>query len=236
MIYVLVIVAVSFSVIHLLEYLSYYARVAGHLAGKPVTGYAIQNATNTITRFFYLVLMPLLGFLVDHGIETTHYIALGLIALAGAACASLLVYLLRFRCIELLYRFVAGRDQRPQARQTVQALRAALRANGHAPVSGRIAVLSCIVFTCYALGVLVAYLFALVFNDYRTTISQLSGVVNGCATVLLTFVLEPRIATIVDHHAGSDVYAAVQSLLHGRAVAVGLVAPLIFFSIGYGLV
>jgi len=231
---VLVIVAASFSAIHLLEYLSYYARVAGHLAGKPVTGYAIQNATNTITRFFYLVLMPLLGFLVDRGIDAPRYIALGLIALAGAACASLLVYFLRFRCIELLYRIVAGQGQRGQAEQSVLALRKAVRGGGPAPA--RIALLSCIVFTCYALGVLVAYLFALVFHDYRTTISQLSGVVNGCATVLLTFVLEPRIAKIVDHHAGSDVYAAVQSLLHGRLVAVGIVAPVLFFSIGYGLV
>ena len=236
MTFVLGIVAASFSIIHLLEYLSYYARVAGHLAGKPVTGYAIQNATNTITRFFYLVLMPLLGFLVDHGLETVHYIALSLIALAGAAGASLLVYLLRFPCIELLYRFVAGRGKRDQARRRVQALRATLRAGELGPVPGRIAPLSCIVFTCYALGVLVAYLFALVFHDYRTTISQLSGVVNGWATVLLTFVLEPRIARIVDHHAGSDVYAAVQSLLHGRLVAVGLVAPVIFFAVGYWLV
>ena len=57
-----ILVVLSFSAIHLLEFLSYYARVAGSISGKAVTGYAIQNATTTITRFFYLALMPMLGF------------------------------------------------------------------------------------------------------------------------------------------------------------------------------
>src|SRR3546814_15708939 len=88
----MLLVVASFSAIHLLEFLSYYARVAGSLAGKAVTGYAIQNATTTVTRFFYLALMPMLGFLIDRSLPREHYLYMGLGAQLGATASSLLAY------------------------------------------------------------------------------------------------------------------------------------------------
>jgi len=206
-------VIASYSIIHLLEYLSYYARVAGRMAGKPVTGYAIQNATTTVTRFFYLALMPLLGFLVDKQVPTSLYLQMGLAAMFGAALLSLLGYWLRYSWIALLTNAVRKR---------------ALEAPASLPKK-RIALLAAIVFLCYCLGVLLSYFFALVFHEYRSTISQLSGLINGVATVLLTFVLEPRIAGIVDARPTHDVYHAIQAMLNGRLIAIGLLAPALFF-------
>lgn len=224
----MLLVVASFSAIHLLEFLSYYARVAGSLAGKPVTGYAIQNATTTVTRFFYLALMPMLGFLIDRSLPRAHYLYMGLAALFGAAVLSLLAFGLRRYWIALLTNFITRHEDRP--RVTPAELRGELDAGRHhAPAS--IAPLAAAVFLCYALGVLLSYYFALVFHDYRSTISQLSGIINGAATVLLTFILEPRIARIVDSHAPGRVYAAVQRMLLGRLVAVGIAAPAIFYAI-----
>lgn len=109
-------VIASYSIIHLLEYLSYYARVAGRMAGKPVTGYAIQNATTTVTRFFYLALMPLLGFLVDKQVPTSLYLQMGLAAMFGAALLSLLGYWLRYSWIALLTNAVRKRAGQPPLR------------------------------------------------------------------------------------------------------------------------
>ncbi|WYX13196.1 hypothetical protein WJ974_19485 [Achromobacter xylosoxidans] len=109
-------VILSFSTIHLLEYLSYYARIAGRLAGKPVTGYAVQNATTTITRFFYLALMPLLGFLIDKQIPVVTYQMMGLGALAGATVLSLLAFFIRFHWITLLANFIQRRSGKPKLR------------------------------------------------------------------------------------------------------------------------
>ncbi|MOA59518.1 hypothetical protein D3C78_1841570 [compost metagenome] len=52
--------------------------------------------------------------------------------------------------------------------------------------------------------------------------------------MLLTFILEPRVARIVDDHATADVYHAVQAMLTGRLIAIGLVAPVLFLGISYG--
>lgn len=108
-------VIASYSIIHLLEYLSYYAR-RGRMAGKPVTGYAIQNATTTVTRFFYLALMPLLGFLVDKQVPTSLYLQMGLAAMFGAALLSLLGYWLRYSWIALLTNAVRKRAAAATAR------------------------------------------------------------------------------------------------------------------------
>lgn len=221
-------VIASYGLIHLLEYLSYYARVAGRVAGKPVTGYAIQNATTTITRFFYLSLMPLLGFMVDKQVPTTLYMKMGLGALICAALLSLAARAMRYRWIHLLANFILRRSEQPplalsEVRQILDV--------PTAMKLGKIVVLAAAVFLCYSLGVLLSYYFALVFHDYRSTISQLSGIINGAATVLLTFVLEPRVARIVDEHATPDVYHAVQAMLSGRLIAVGLLAPALFLLI-----
>ncbi|OZI72179.1 lipid II flippase family protein [Bordetella genomosp. 12] len=224
-------VIASYSIIHLLEYLSYYARVAGRLAGKPVTGYAIQNATTTVTRFFYLALMPLLGFLIDKQIPTWQYIEMGLGALAGAALLSLLGWSLRYRWIAMLTNLVRQRAGQPAL--SLAEVRAELVLRDPVPTR-RIALIAAVVFLCYCLGVLLSYYFALVFHEYRSTISQLSGMINGVATVLLTFVLEPRIAGIVDARPTGDVYHAIQAMLTGRLIAVGILAPLLFFGICIG--
>jgi len=228
----ILLVILSFSIIHLLEYLSYYARIAGRLAGRPVTGYAVQNATTTITRFFYLALMPLLGFLIDKQIPVSTYQKMGLCALLGATLLSLLAFCIRFHWITLLGNFIQRRSGKPKLRTAD--VRAQLEIHSVFPRL-RIVALAVAVFLCYALGVLVSYYFALVFHDYRSTISQLSGIVNGFATVLLTFVLEPRIAAIVDDHPSHDVYHAVQAMLTGRLVAVGIFAPTLFWSLGNAL-
>ena len=224
-------VIASYSIIHLLEYLSYYARGAGRLAGRPVTGYAIQNATITVTRFFYLALMPLLGFLIDKQIPTRQYISMGLGALLGATLLSLLGWSLRERWIALLANFVRQRAGQPAL--GLAEVRAQLMQRHPVPAR-RITLLAAAVFLCYCLGVLLAYYFALVFHDYRSTISQLSGMVNGVATVLLTFVLEPRIASIVDARPAGDVHHAIQAMLNGRLIAVGILAPLLFLGVCIG--
>lgn len=224
-------VIASYGIIHLLEYLSYYSRVAGRVAGKPVTGYAIQNATTTVTRFFYLALLPLLGFMVDRQVPVSQYIKMCLGALICASLLSLAARSMRYAWIRLLANFVLRRAGQP--RLSAAQIREQLDVPSHLKLR-KIVVLAAAVFLCYSLGVLLSYFFALVFHDYRSTISQLSGIINGAATVLLTFILEPRVARIVDDHATADVYQAVQAMLTGRLIAIGLIAPVLFLGISYG--
>ena len=66
-----------------------------------------------------------------------------------------------------------------------------------------------------------AFYFALSYYEYRATISQLSGVVNGLATVLLTFIIEPILAKEIDKD-NPDAINMIYSLLLGRFIGVAI--------------
>ena len=75
-----------------------------------------------------------------------------------------------------------------------------------------------------------AFYYALFFYEYRTTISQLSGVVNGLATVLLTFVVEPILAKEIDED-NPEAINMIYSLLFGRLLGVGFLTHIIIFMV-----
>ena len=72
------------------------------------------------------------------------------------------------------------------------------------------------------------FFIALFFPDYRTMISQLSGVTNAFATVLLTFIIEPKISRSIDLNENSvQSENMLLSLVLGRVFGVGLISQLI---------
>lgn len=85
-----VLVVVSFGIIHFIEVASFLARVAGVENGDRALAYALQNAVFMATRFFSMLLLPVLGLLIDLQIEREHYLLIVVSALLSAfylACA-----------------------------------------------------------------------------------------------------------------------------------------------------
>lgn len=90
-----------------------------------------------------------------------------------------------------------------------------------------------LVTSIYTIGVLCALLAGAYLPDLRSTAIQLSGIVNGIATILLAIVVDPTGARITDQAAHgsrpeSDVKSVVFFLLFGRIIGTLLVAQLIF--------
>ena len=72
------------------------------------------------------------------------------------------------------------------------------------------------------------FFIALFFPDYRTMISQLSGVTNAFATVLLTFIVEPKISKSIDLDENiENSENMLLSLVLGRIFGVGIVSSII---------
>ena len=70
---------------------------------------------------------------------------------------------------------------------------------------------------------------ALFFPDHRTMISQLSGVTNAFATVLLTFFIEPKISRVIDNDVDNNVGVNMLfSLILGRILGVGVLGLSLF--------
>lgn len=233
-------VIVCFSCIQLIEVMSFIARISGVKENKRSLAYSLQNAIFMLTRFFTLALMPLLGFLIDQGINKNYYLIMVLSSLLGGALLASLAYILKEKNICVFSKVINNisngssvfkeilsfpiyffKDKNPGKKIKVKYYK-------------DIFLSSAIVFSIYSLSVFMVFYIALFFPDYRTMISQLSGVTNALATVLLTFFIEPKISRTIDNNINTKSSVDMLfSLILGRVFGVGVISSIfiLFFLI-----
>lgn len=217
---------ILYGLIHLMEYMSYFARVSGWLMGYKLLGYSIQQMFFVVTRFAFIAFMPILGFIVDNKINKHVFINIMQASLLCASFMYCLVFLFRTRIINLISNYIIKMNK---------GIKDIKHKNYNSDINissvikyKKYIFFSMIVFSCYSLGVFVAFYFSILYYDYRVTISQLSGIINGLATVLLTFVIEPKISYFFDED-NPDVLSIFYALLLGRLLAVLVLSQVIVF-------
>ncbi|OGC13280.1 hypothetical protein A3J90_00840 [candidate division WOR-1 bacterium RIFOXYC2_FULL_37_10] len=95
-------------------------------------------------------------------------------------------------------------------------------------------ILNAFMVSIYAIGVLASMLAGAMVPSYRVTATQLSAIVNGMATILLTLMVDPTAALITDQAARgkrpeSDVRSMVFYLLLGRILGTLILSQLILW-------
>lgn len=211
-----------FFAIHLIEVSAFFARSAGVSLGKTALGYALQNSVFMLTRIFTTALFPLLGFVVDSKVSNASYLSMVFVSLFLAALVGLMVVMSRSRVV---YAFsIVIKKYEAHGKLIIQLLffpiyffgaKSRSRSLAGCINFGSFFVGGLIVFGVYSLSVFIAFFFGLVFYDYRATISQLSGITNALATVLLTFYIEPKISSHIDKKP-AQALDSISSLMAGR--------------------
>lgn len=233
-------VIISFCCIHAIEVLSFTARLAGLREKKTSLAYGLQNAIFMLTRFFMMALLPILGLLVDTGIDKDIYLYMIMCALLGAGVASFFIYLIKERVIWVFVKIINNIALGKNIFREFFLFFYYLFESCNIKNSKKFSLIlnksiffgSAIVFCIYSLSVFVVFYMALFFSDYRTMISQLSGVTNAFATVLLTFVIEPKIAKSIDlNESIIESENMMLSLILGRVFGVGVLSIFIVFLI-----
>lgn len=229
-------VIICFCCIHVIEVLSFMARISGVKENKRSLAYSLQNAIFMLTRFFMMALLPVLGLLIDKGVSKAIYLVMVFCSLLGAAFFSYLVFLFRHKVISAFsriirniingksifkeiiffpYYFLSTKVEEKNKKKNIV-------------INRYIFLSSAIVFCIYSLSVFMVFFIALFFPDYRTMISQLSGVTNAFATVLLTFIIEPKISKSIDLDENVEKSEnMLLSLVLGRIFGVGSISLLI---------
>lgn len=213
-----------FCLIHFVEFSSYLSRIAGLKVGYPMLGYSFQQMFFVGTRFLFIALMPLIGYMVDKQIPTIDYINMLFMCMLMAAISYVIVFFLRDFFIKKISQLILKKSEfKHENLNQFNCFKFTELLKYKKNIF-----LSAIVFCCYSLGVFIAFYFALVFYEYRTTLSQMSGVVNGLATVLLTFIIEPKLARNFDEK-NVDCINLLFSVLLGRFIGVAFLSPVIIF-------
>ncbi len=100
-------------------------------------------------------------------------------------------------------------------------------------------ILNGLVAAIYTIGVLASLLAGAYLPDLRATAIQLSGIVNGIATILFTLLVDPAGARITDQavhktRSASDVKSVVFFLIISRMIGILIISQLIFLpAVGY---
>lgn len=215
-------VPILFGSIHFIEFASYLSRIAGLKVGYPMLGYSFQQMFFVGTRFLFIALMPLIGYMVDKQIQTEKYIYMLFLSMFFASVAYIIVFILKDFFISRISNRILKKSQ-----IEIKEIEKYNSIDIKSIISNKRNIfLSAIVFCCYSLGVFIAFYFALIFHEYRTTISQMSGVINGLATVLLTFIIEPKLAKSFDER-NLNCINLLFSVLLGRFIGVAILSPIV---------
>lgn len=240
--YLIYAVIIFFGCIQLIEILSYIARISGVRENKRSLAYSLQNAIFMLTRFFTMALLPLLGYLIDIGVDKNIYLAMVCAALLFATILTFLAYRFRTILVSIFSKVICEVSKGSNIlKQIVIVPYYFIKQDRNIPsinvkIDKGILINSAIVFGIYSLSVFMVFFVALFFPDHRTMISQLSGVTNAFATVLLTFFIEPKISRVIDNNSDSELGVSMLfSLIIGRILGIGFLSLLFFLIITLGL-
>lgn len=203
--------------IHMAETLAYAIRLAGVRTGKLAVALSLTGIIVLVSRTSNMLQGPLIGTFIDTAKKTEgfqlaprfHFI------IGAASIGTLIAILLVPTCISIASRLIAQLEVSGSIPQLIRTSASAerirhvrrhvkrpkwemlsrLRIGG---IPKRLLLLNCVATAIYTVGVLSALYASFLIPDASTTASQASGFINGVATILLTVLVDPQIALLID--------------------------------------
>lgn len=243
-------------VIHMTESLAYSMRLAGVRTKQIAIAMSFVTSTLLISRLSNMFQAPLLGAMVDGAILVDTPASLELLefqfrlvifaaffgALFGAFFTPTMVRLFK----KAILRFQQSGSipglvfQAFHPRYFIAILKSfrlprlsSLKTISLANIPKQFLVINIFVTSIYVIGVLCSLLAGAYLPEFRSTAIQLSGIVNGMATILFTIFVDPSGARVTDQavndkRSHNDVRSVVFFLQCGKMLGILIVAQLIF--------
>ncbi len=250
----LVFVCILTGTIHFFETLASSMRLAGVRTKQIATSLAFVNTAFLVARMSNMFQAPLLGGMVDTAIMTNTPAVLSnqfrlvifcafIGNLVGALLVPYFVFLfekaiLTFEQVGSIPRLFLVAIKPRNLKKIVKAFRlptfGSFKGLSVKNFSKNFLVLNLFMVSIYAIGVLSSLYAGAQVPEFRTTASQLSGIVNGMATILLALLVDPACAFITDQavrgkRKEDDVRTMVFYIILGRIVGTLIISQLLFW-------
>jgi len=246
--------------IHVTETMAYTLRLAGTRTGRIAIALSFVTSTLLVSRLSNMFQSPLLGAMVDGAILSGPHAIDGLVmqfrwvifsAFLGAAVGMLLtptcvtVFTAAIRSFAKTgslpkTAIMALRPRNfPAWRQAIRRPRLSmLRKMNIVPLPKTFLILNLLVASIYTIGVLCALLAGALAPEFRSTAINLSGIVNGLATIMFTLFVDPAGARITDDVARGnrpeqDLISVVFFLQMGRLLGTFIIAQILLMPFTY---
>jgi len=241
--------------IHFTETLVYSMRLAGVRTRQLATAFSFVSSSLLVSRLSNMFQAPLLGAMVDKSVQIntlastqnlemafrTILIFAFLGSLAGALCTPSAVQLFmralkRFKTVGSLPRIFISAFYPQNIAKIPSLLRlprlSAIKTLSFTTIPKGFLILNTLVTSIYAIGVLCSLLASAYLPEMRSTANQLSGIVNGMATIMFTLLVDPTGARITDQafhneRPENDVRSVIFGLLAGRLIGTLIITQLL---------
>ncbi|AUA39896.1 lipid II flippase Amj family protein [Escherichia coli] len=219
----------------LIEFISQYSRVAGYFINRNAIAYSLQNTTFTLTRFFSVLLMPLIGLMVDNAYTPSVFIACVLLSFYFVAILGCGVFFFRKSICNFYIRFITNYVN---GGGIFHSFFKSLSCNKNKKIKVDISdidnfiidfkyfFIACFIYSIHATGIFMTFYFALISPIHKIMITQMSGVINAFATLLLTFKIDPALSVAIERR--HDFISAFVSIFYARIFVFFVIAPAIF--------
>jgi hypothetical protein len=249
----LIVVCILTGLIHFTETLASSMRVAGVRTKNIATSLSFVNATLLISRMSNMFQAPLLGGMVDTSIIThntsnlqSEFRIIIFAAFIGNVVAAVLVPFFvtvfthginEFEHIGSLPRVILSGFHPKNLLHIPKIFRLPTKDTfkriSLKGIPKTFLVLNILMVSIYAIGVLCSLYAGARVPEYRITATQLSGIVNGMATILFTLLVDPTCALITDQaikgkRKEDDVRTMVFYIIAGRILGTLIISQLIF--------
>ena len=105
MLILIIIVIVSYVLLHAFEMASFGARVAGRITNRAALGTTLSQTIHTLSRFLLILFLPTLGYIVESGITINDYLSLVLLVYILTFIVSIIM-LIKLNNLQQFYQVV----------------------------------------------------------------------------------------------------------------------------------
>jgi len=234
---IVIFVAVIFSFQLIFESLNILARIAGSIINSNAVGASLDKIMSTLKRFFIFAYAPVLGYLVYLGdVGRVFFSVFSSIAI-GSLC--ILIIMINRRVIIGYFIGVVLNMNKGVSLFRSFLCPAMINVNDYEELSdsarqsrksykidSRMFVSLTLVYFVYSSAVFIVNVLALAYTPAAPIILQMLGLVNGLATLVLAFLIEPALARVLETR--KDLISVSENFLMAQFVSVILLSPVLF--------
>ena len=223
----ILLVVVCFSLLQIIEVFSFSARVAGKYKKKIALGYTLQQAFFTASRFLLILFLPAIAFLVESKISAFDYSLMASFSLLISALVSFWL-LIRLNLSQLLFQKIIScchKNRVPKAIYIAFFQDNSGLVNTHVEfnlkeIIGRKFFTSFFAYFFLSSGFFFAFLFSIIFFEYRLTLSSITPLFHGIGAILVAFYLDPMLSKSIDDESDNILWLRnIYTVIFGRVIS-----------------
>lgn len=217
---------------HFIEMASFGSRVAGRVINRVALGTTLQLSIVTLSRFFLIPFLPVLGYLVESGIIIHNYLIIVILTYSLSLLMSIIV-LLKLNLFQSFFQKVfRNYDDRtiPIALlKTVLNLNKNLKTQPCENFSfNKILVkktaVACFAYLFLITGFFISFMLAILYPENRLTLSQFTAAFHGVGAIIVAVYIDPMLSRSIDlYHDNVTWMNNVYSIILGRVLSYMIV-------------